>query len=314
MAARPHALTAVTPLLTTPTQRLLGYLAALATVLVWSSYFLSLRLGALSPLGRLDLTLFRYLVPGLLLLPLFIARWSTIRRVPPLWLAGMVLGAGVGFFLLGAIGMGWAPVAQGSTLIPGTSPLFVTALAVLVFAQPLSRGRSLGLVGVLAGIVCLLSVSWRDGTGESSMLMGQLLFLASSLLWAVFTLSVRQSGLSPLEAAAVVTVPNGLLVLLYALLSPSPLMLSSVPTMEWLTQLLVQGIVVGIGSSALYGFAIRQLGAEVTAAIGSLTPVCATGLALLLLGEAIAWPTALGLGLVTLGVVCASGLFHPAAR
>lgn len=307
MTATARSLTAVTPLLTSRSQRLLGYLAALATVLIWSSYFLSLRQGALSPLGQLDLTLFRYAVPGLLLLPLFIARWSTIRRVSPVWLTGMIVGAGLPFFLLGAIGMGWAPVAQGSTLIPGTAPLFVTALAVLVFRQPLSSWRRLGLAAVLAGVACLLGVGWAEGTALG---MGQLLFLLCSLLWAVFTLSVRQSGLSPLEAAAVVTVPNGLLVLLYALLTPSTLTLTQVPTSEWLTQLLVQGIAVGVGSSALYGFAIRQLGAEITAAIGSLTPVCATGLALALLGEGIQWSTALGLGLVTLGVVCASGLLQ----
>ncbi|ATG76058.1 hypothetical protein AN401_19255 [Zobellella denitrificans] len=248
-------------------QRGLGYLAAAGTVLIWSVYFLSLRLGALSPLGPLDITLFRYAVPGLVLLPLLLARRARIRAVNPLWLLGMVLGAGLPFFLLSVLGMGLAPVVQGSTLIPGTA---------------------LGL--------------------------GQGLFLLCSLLWALFTICVRQSGLRPLEVAAVVTVPNGALVAAWLLLGQVPLTLSQVPVQEWLAQLLVQGLVVGLGAGFLFGYAIGRLGAEISAAIGSLTPVCATLLAWCWLGEHIAPLTGLGLGLVTLGVIGASGLVSRARQ
>ncbi|WP_185827550.1 DMT family transporter [Halomonas nitroreducens] len=316
-------LTHVSPLPIDADQRLLGVCAALAAVLIWSTYFLSLRQGALSPIGRLDLTLFRYGVPGLVLLPLLWRRWTVIRAVNPLWLAGMVLGAGVPFFLLGAVGMSWAPVAHGSTLIPGAAPLFVTFIAVLVFRQPLGRWRCGGLVAVLAGVICLLWNGWRD---SATLGMGQLMFLWASLMWAVFTLSVRQSGLAPLEATAVVTVPNGLAAGLYLLLGPGESTLPDLSPITWLPQLLVQGGLVGLGSGLMVGLAIRRLGAEAASVLGSLTPVSATLLALWWLDEAISLPTLMGLGLVTLGVIAASGwlgngpgirrrvAFHPARR
>lgn len=307
MNTRIHALTVVRPLLVSHSHRLMGYGAALGMVLIWSAYFLSLRQGAFSPLARLDMTLFRYAVPGLLLLPLLLRRWPVIRAVSPVWLLGMMLGAGLPFFLLGAIGMGWAPVAQGSTLIPGTAPLFVTLLAVVVFRQRFSRWRRVGLAALLAGVVCLIAA----GLGEAAALgQGQLLFLICSLLWAVFTVSMRQSGLSPLEAAAVVTVPNGALVVLYWWLAGTPLSLHDLPASEWGAQLVVQGVAVGLGSSFLYGYAIRQLGAEATAAIGSLTPVCASLLAWLLWHESLDPLSAFGMAMVVLGVVCASGLLQ----
>jgi drug/metabolite transporter (DMT)-like permease len=65
-----------------------------------------------------------------------------------------------------------------------------------------------------------------------------------------------------------------------------------------------------LGAGFLYGYAIRALGAEVTSAIGSLTPVCATLLAMVFLHESVELITLLGLSLVTLGVIAASGLIR----
>ncbi|MBY5927225.1 MULTISPECIES: DMT family transporter [unclassified Halomonas] len=297
----------VAPLVASPRRALSGVAAALGAVLIWSCYFLSLRQGALSPLGTLDLTLFRYAVPGLVLLPLALRRRQRLLAVNPVWLVGMMAGAGIPFFLLGAVGMGLAPVAHGSTLIPGAAPLFVSTLAVWVFAQPLSRGRAAGLVAIAMGIACLLASS---GQGSQSLLLGQGMFLLSSVMWAVFTLSVRQSGLSALEATAVVTVPSGSIIALTVVAlevsGVGGLTLHLVSAQEWLGQLVVQGILVGLGSGLLMGIAIRRLGAEATSALGSLTPVVATALAWWALDETIGGITAVGMLMVVFGVMIAS--------
>lgn len=98
------------------------------------------------------------------------------------------------------------------------------------------------------------------------------------------------------------------MLVLYGIISGAGVGLSTVSTQEWLLQLAVQGIAVGLGAGFLYGYAIRALGAEITSAIGSLTPVCATVLAAVFLQESVELFTLLGLSLVTLGVIAASGL------
>ncbi|MHA7879426.1 MAG: DMT family transporter [Saccharospirillum sp.] len=309
---RADRLTRVQPLNSTRLGRALGYAAALTVVLIWSGYFMSLRQGALSPLGLLELTFFRFAVPGLLLLPLAIKRWRILTAVSPIWLVGMATGAGLPFFLISALAMKTAPVAHGSTLIPGTAPLFVTALAVVAFRQPLPLGRLLGLTAVVAGVGCLLLTAWIEpGQG---LWRAQWMLLLAALMWACFTISVRQSGLRPMEAAAVVTLPATLALLLYMLITGQGLQLTSLPAHEWVLQLAVQGLAVGLGAGFLYGFAIRTLGAETTSALGSLTPVAATVAALTFFHESIEISTLLGLSLVTLGVVCASGLLTPKRR
>ncbi|WLQ16784.1 DMT family transporter [Hahella aquimaris] len=302
------SLTRVTPILSDSKQKMLGYGAACLTVLIWSSYFLSLKFGALSPLGIFDLALFRFCIPGLILTPLLIKRRHRILAAPKLYLLGVMLGAGLPFFLLSAAAMGWAPVADGSTLIPGAAPLFVTGMAVLIFKEPLSVWRRYGLLAVAVGASCFLYSSLSNPSGD--LWRGHVLFLFCSAMWAVFTISVRQSGLKPLEAAAVVTVPNAALLLVWALWRQPELAWSSLPMMELTAQMLVQGIGVGLGAGFLYSFAISRLGAEITSAIGSMTPVCATLLAAVLLQESVEFASLLGLGLVTSGVICASGLLN----
>ena len=99
-----------------------GWAAALATVLLWSGFFLSLRLGAEEKLPPQALALLRFGIPALLLLPYYWRHRTRLHSVPLRWQLAMLAGAGLPFFWLGATGMQLAPVAQGSALIPGKAP------------------------------------------------------------------------------------------------------------------------------------------------------------------------------------------------
>lgn len=298
------SLLAVTPITVSGSQRTLGLFCALMTVLVWSGYFLSLRAGALSPLGTLELSLIRFSVPALLLCPLFVRSVPAYRQVPWLYLAGICLGSGWGFFYLSLLAMNASSVLVGSTLIPGAAPAFVTLVAVLLFRQPLPTARRWGLLLILAGVFGFIgSAIWPLQTDQ---LAGIGLLLSAALIWALFTLSVRQSGLAPLQVAALVVVPNGLAVLLWTLFSRSGPDFSGVTLSMIGVQVLVQGLLVGIFSGLFYSTAIRRLGAESTSAIGSATPVAASVLAWLLLGEGFSLLPTLALLCTATGVLIAS--------
>ena len=297
--------------ITTPSYsrpKLLGYGAAIVTVLIWSSYFLSLRFRALSPMAIYDLALFRFGIPGLILGRLLVKHRQRILEVKARYLLGIILGAGLPFFLLSAAAMNWSPVADGSTLIPGAAPLFVTGIAVWLFGQRMSMLRIVGLLAIAVGVASFLYSSLIDPNLE--LLHGHLLFLVCSFLWAVFTISVRQSGLNPLEVTAVLTVPNGTLLVLWGLVMQPGLTWNALPAGDLTALMLTQGIAVGLGSGVLYAYAISRLGAEATSAIGSMTPVSATLLAAVLLSESIELTALLGSILVTAGVICLSGVLN----
>ncbi|MEF1306737.1 EamA family transporter, partial [Vibrio owensii] len=134
----------------------LGYAAIITTLFLWSGFFLSLRGGAISNLQPADIALARFLIPAIVLLPFVLKSMDNIRAVPSKYLLGIVVGSGLPYLLVAGTAMHFAPVSHGSALIPGTLPLFVSAIAVVCYQQPLSQHRIIGLSAVLLGILIFL--------------------------------------------------------------------------------------------------------------------------------------------------------------
>lgn len=289
-----------------------GYLAMFATLLLWSGFFLSLRSGAHSELTSADIAFTRFLIPCLVLLPFVIKSFKQLVAVPKRYLLGMFIGCGLPYLLVAGTGMQFAPVSDGSALIPGTLPLFVSAIAVLLYKQPLSHHRIAGLSLVVIGIFAFLyqSVTQLD----SGLLQGHMLFLIGSFMWATFTICARVSNLHPMVTAGFISLLSSLLLVALVAKGTLPSYLVSTPIAEWPWKelsghIVLQGIGAGLIASFTYLKAISVLGAERTAAFGAATPAIATLLAIPVFGEE---PTLIGwlaLSLVCVGSLIASNIF-----
>jgi drug/metabolite transporter (DMT)-like permease len=200
--------------------------------------------------------------------------------------------------------MRFASVADGSTLVPGALPLFVSLLAFLLLGQKITSTRRNGLLLVLIGVLLMLVFSLNHAA--AGLWQGYSLFLFGSLLWAAFTLALRRSGLEALEGAAVVTFGSIPLLGLDLLLSSEPLQLHHLPFNVLATQILLEGIGVGLVSTISYAYAVAKLGADRAAIAGALTPVVATLLAIPLLGEVPPASAVIGMALIIAGIVLAN--------
>ncbi|EAQ64267.1 hypothetical protein MED121_19359 [Marinomonas sp. MED121] len=288
----------------------LGVVSALVTACIWASWLISVKMGASSSLTMFDLSIMRYGMPALCFSYFAFQARAQIRRVPLHLLAGISLGAGVPFFYLASQGMHLAPVAHAGLLIPGTFPLFVTGIAVLIFKEPLSSQRLMGLAAIAIGILTLLAESFFTSAGQ--VLKGDLYFLGASFCWALFTISLRVSGLSPLAATGLLGLVSSVLLLgLFAFGVLDSGILGSGEHLDmnlFATQFMIQGIMVGLVTGFSYGFAIRKIGAENTAALGSLTPVIASIAAYPILAETLSVNGVMAMSLICFGVLCASGV------
>jgi drug/metabolite transporter (DMT)-like permease len=287
-------------------QALLGWIAALATVTIWALWAVGTRHAVTHDLPPAAIGLLRFGVPALVLIPFGWRIGLFPKGLSPAKGLGL-LGSGAPFFLIVALGMQFAPAAEIGPLLPGTMPLFVALIGWLVFGERLGRVRLLGFALILAGVLCIGGYGLlHAGNGAWR---GHGLLLTGACLWGIYTHAYRRSGLSALQAAALIGLWSFLILLPFGL--PSLLRaLGQGPAGPIVLQALLQGFLSGIAGIVLYGIAIDRLGASRAAAVSPLSIVLAALLAIPALNE-IPNPTALlGIILATSGVVLASGIFN----
>ncbi|MBW3696083.1 DMT family transporter [Vibrio sp. T187] len=289
-----------------------GYMAICVTLLLWAGFFLSLKGGANSDLTPADIALTRFALPALLLFPLVWKSRQAILNVPLRYLIGMFIGCGLPYLLVAGFAMNFVPVAHGSALVPGTLPLFVTGIAVLLFNQPLSSHRVTGLVFIVIGIGIFLATSINSYDWQQT--QGHLLFLLGSLMWAIFTISARVANLHALVSAGFISLVSTLVLFVLTLTGvlDSHLYKTSVnawPVDELLVHISLQGVGAGLIAAFTYLYAVGKLGAERSAAFGSATPAIATLLAIPIFGEVPDLETWAALFFICVGSLIASNIF-----
>jgi len=280
-----------------------GALLGVAAATIWASWSTFTRLAVTTRLDAWDIATLRFGVAGLVLTPVVLRRGLALDRLGWAGLAAIIVGGGAPYGLLAAAGLRLAPAADQSALNPGFVPLFVALISAVVIGEKFSAVRKLGLSLILAG--ALLIVGWDAVSSDGARSFGHVLGLFAALLWACFTVIMRQAKLDPLHAAALVATGSLVIYLpLYIALSGTRLM--AAPLADVALQALFQGILVTIVSLLLFGRALAILGASAGAAFGALVPVLSALLAIPLLGE---WPSEtdwIGIAAIAAGVYLAS--------
>lgn len=290
------------------TDRIKGSAAAILTMCIWSGYFFSLRLGILSPLTVFGLTLIRFSVPGLILLPVFIKSIKKYSEIPVKYCFMIILGGGIPFFLFSLTGMRLSGITFGSTLIPGSIPLFVALLSYIFNKNKVNKTVLFGLSSIASGVVIMIFRACFSGGFQ--LLAAVVFFLLSGFSWAVFSLNIKKCNLNPIELIAMVAVPSGLLITLIVLIFKPVLGISEMSFIELFPQILTQGIIVGMLAGVSYSYATSKVGPEISSAIGAATPVTATLAASGLPGESVNFISLTGMLFIVLGVIVASGLLN----
>jgi drug/metabolite transporter (DMT)-like permease len=282
-------------------ERLVGFACAAAVVAIWSGFITTSRLGVTTHLPPLDMVALRLAVAGAVMAPVLWRR----RRVSRVGLgqgAALAATAGLGFSLCAFFGFSLAPAGMGAVLMPGTLPLWTALLAMLVLGERPGPVRLVGLGAIAAGIAVMLWSATRGIAPERLVAGG--LFLAASILWAVYTVLIRRWRVDALDGAAAVCVGAAVAYLpAYALFADGGL--AAVPWTVLVANGLFQGIASTVASLLLFTRAVQALGAARTAMVTAATPVAATLLAVPVAGDRLEIPILIGVALVTIGMLAA---------
>jgi drug/metabolite transporter (DMT)-like permease len=274
---------------------LLGVACGVGAALFWALGFVATRHGLKVGFTPPDLLMHRFLWSGLVFLPIVlragIADLGGIgwRRAMVL----MVLGGPV-MSLISYTGFLFVPLGHGSVIQPSSATLGSLLLAALFLRERVPPSRVAGAIVIIGG----LAVIGAESIGHigSDGVLGDLLFVMTGLMFAVFGTLLRHWRVSAFSAATVISVVSLALLPLYAAIEG----FARVAALGWAEnalQALAQGILAGPAALYLFAFSIQTIGVARAAVFPATVPALTIVAGWLLLGET---PTALqAAGLVT---------------
>jgi drug/metabolite transporter (DMT)-like permease len=276
-----------------------GYAAAVIATLIWASYPVVTRAGVTGSFAPQDLTLLRFGVGALLLLPWVVLHFRAIGR--DAWLRGIPLTVfqGVGMAALVIGGLQFAPASHAAALGPGVAPAWVALLGFLVFSRRPSVRMIVGATLCAIGVIAL--AAWSASAAQPDVLMGDAMFLAASALGALYVLQLGKWGIGAFQGAAIVTIYSALIVVPWHLWSGSSALWQVAPV-ELLWQVLWQGVLIGCIALIALNHAVARLGPERSSALVALVPALSAVLGLLFLGESLSNTEIAGVLAISIGV------------
>lgn len=290
-----------------PTRRLtLGLTVGLLAASIGALYTVFARWGIAHGMASPDLTVLRFGTAGLVTLPILCrALWSDFDSMLARWriwlLVALLAGTPFGLLMFGALQL--APASHAAIFPFAAMSVMGMLLSTWVLGDPLTARRLAGIVIVLLGLVMLSGVSGSDFTGRA--LLGDLMFIAAGTLWAGFGITLRRHQLDPLLATAVISF-SALIsyVPIYLLLGGGVRLLTNTPRVLMI-EVLVQGLIAGVGTLYTYAKMVSLLGAARAAVFPALAPGLAALMAWPVLGHLPTLPETLGLSIAMVGLLVA---------
>ncbi len=161
----------------------LGVTAGLGCAVIWGVQAVVTRQGVKDGLTTADITVLRFLVAGLILLPI------AIRMRPPLagrigWKRMLLFACLVGtpYSLVIVGGLTFAPAVHQAVIGPACIPLFAAVMARLLAGERVSSQKWIGLALVVAGIVVFFHEAVTKASIAHDAWKGDLLFVASAAM------------------------------------------------------------------------------------------------------------------------------------
>lgn len=279
------------------------HLLMLMVVVCWASNIIAGK-EALTGFSALALAQLRVLGAGMIFVVGFLAtgrmRRLRLSRRKGLFLVAMA-ATGIALNQLTFIGgMARSTVAH-TGLIVALGPVMVLLIAVVMGLEKLTVWKSAGMVIAFAGVGILTADAAGQGTANHR--VGDLILLVSTLVFAIFTILVKQVAdqFDPLTLNTLIFVLGALMMLPFCAHAVAMTNWANVSPEAWwgLTFIVVLGSVI---SYLLFAYVMKGLAASRAAAFNYLQPVIASGLGIWVLSERLTSKVLIGGGFILAGV------------
>lgn len=283
-----------------------GIAVGLVAASIGALYTVFARWGIARGLTSPDLTVLRFGVAGLLMLPVLalafrrdLAQFTTRWRI---WLlVALLAGTPFGLLMFGALQ--FAPPSHAAVFPFTAMSVMGMVLGAVVLGDRMTVRRVAGIATVLTGLVLVSGVEASSLTLRAG--IGDAMFVAAGTLWAGFGIVLRKHRLDPLLATAVISI-SALLTYVpaYFWFTAGANLVVVAPFVFWV-EVLVQGVIAGAGTLYTYSKMVSLLGPSRAAVFPALAPGIAAFMAWPVLGHVPVLLEILGLLLVMTGLIVA---------
>ena len=286
-------------------KKLLAYLAAIITVSIWAAFLVGTRFAIIKSFTVEEILVLRLLPAAIIMAPLMFK----LGILPPeghfITKIIFALGASALFPWVLSMGLYYSPASNAGALGPGTLPFWTALIAYLITRENPENLRKVGLFVILFGAV-LIGIIQLDTNSGNLTWFGNILFLIGAALWAIYSVIFRQSGISPFHGL-VIGLFWGSIVFVPILVIFGDVSFKYASVTNIFLMIILHSFIIGILAMLLFTYAVKKLGAAQTAAFGAITPILSMLGGIIFLDEIITPPKLLGICLVTIGVLFASG-------
>jgi drug/metabolite transporter (DMT)-like permease len=268
---------------------------------IWGSYMAISSQGIADGFSAEDLAFLRFLISGLLLLPLLVLS-NAFHKVGWRRSVALTLVAGPLFAILALHGFSYAPLIHGTVIQALALILSCLFIALLGCRQ---KPQFNYLAGLLVLFIGLAAIAWPllpSAESNDTLWLGDLLFIIAGAIWAVFLTLIWYWRIDALEATVVVAVLSALLYCPLYLMLHGPLRLSMLDFDQVVEQVLFQGLLSGVLASYAFSKSVQYLGVGKAALFPAFSPAVTMLLGILLFHQVPVLSQWLGFTVVTVGL------------
>lgn len=267
--------------------RHVGIALGILAVLIWGGYLAFTRAGIVNGVSAHEMTLLRFAVAALIMLPWSISHFGLIKQHLTFAKAlVLTLTAGPLFILLGAGGYEYAPLALGATIQPAAISLTGIFLGTWLLAEKLTSTQTVGVFTLIIG-TCM--VAFYDKSQVVALtaqtLQGMLMFVGAGILWALFSYFCKRWAIPPLVATATVASLSAMVYVPIYLWTHGITKLVAIPAATLITQAIVQGVLSGVIAVLAYSKVVQIMGVSKASMFPALVPSVAVLFGVLLVDE-----------------------------
>jgi drug/metabolite transporter (DMT)-like permease len=284
------------------------YLLLIATTFLWGGTFIAGRLiaGDIPPFSA---SFLRFAIAALAMLPILavsegIPALPNRRQLGPIILLGLTgIFSYNAFFFTGLSRIG----ASRAALIIATTPLCIMLVSTVLYREPLSLLKSIGILLSLTGALLVISNGHPSLLISGGFGIGELSLLGCVISWTAYTFIGKRilATMHPLACVFYAILAGTLLLAIPALVEGLPALLPAIDTLGWTSLAYL-----GIGGTSLgfswYYLGIKRIGPSRAGVFINLVPVFALLQSWLLLSETLKPIVLAGGILVCLGVYLAN--------